>query len=147
MGICLDLSRECAILMESFYSNLWDWQFMSDAMLKQLSGFQKYEMVRIRMQHIVKLCQFQYGQYGSNVPLLPPIWNSQYNKELLVDGVLGNRIPSDVAKEDDDEKEKGFTLDGMEWSEWTIRKRDVVHDFLEENYVRILWLLPIEHRK
>ena len=46
--IGLDLSRECAILMERFYANLWDWQFMSDALLKQLNGFQKYEIVRIR---------------------------------------------------------------------------------------------------
>ena len=82
-----------------------------------------------RMQHIVKLCQFQYGQYGSNVPLLPPIWNSQYNKELLVDGVLGNKIPSDDAKEEDDQKEKRFTLDGIEWSEATIRYLTQQHSY------------------
>lgn len=85
------------------------------------------------MQHILKLCQFQYGQYGSNVPLLPPLWKSQFDGEVVIDEMLRST--------------KGLHLDGLEWSESTIRKRDLLHDFLDENFVRKLWTLPIEHRK
>ena len=84
--INLNLENECNILMNNFYSNIWDWQFITNDILKKLNAYQRYEIVRIRMQHIIKLCQYQYGQ--QNIPLLPPIWNSQYNSNLLLHQIL-----------------------------------------------------------
>ena len=82
----LNLENECNILLNNFYSNIWDWQFITNDILKKLNAYQRYEIVRIRMQHIIKLCQYQYGQ--QNIPLLPPIWNSQYNSNLLLHQIL-----------------------------------------------------------
>eukprot|EP01084_Bolivina_argentea_P033976 62845_1 len=136
--INLNLEKECNILMNNFYSNIWDWQFINNNILiNELNGYNKYEIVRIRMQHMIKLCQYQYGP--QNIPILPPIWKSQFNENLIIHKILqcdnGNN-QSDC-----------FHFDGLNWNEFTKKKIKIVTKYLDNNFVRKLQFLPIQHRK
>ena len=145
--INLSLINECNILMNNFYSNIWDWQFITNEILLQLNAYQRYEIVRIRMQHIIKLCQYQYGQ--QNIPLLPPIWNSQYNANLLIHRILPQTDDEKQIKQNQQQTYTNyhqFRFDGLDFNENTKSKIKILVQYLDKNFVRKIQFLPIQHR-
>eukprot|EP01083_Nonionella_stella_P301742 1036886_1 len=136
--VSLDLSSECDVLMNDFYSNVWDWQFIPSAILGELVAYHKYEIVRIRMHHMMKLCQYQYGQ--QHIPLLPPIWNSKYNSSLSIQQLFAMDC-------DEESSDSDFHFDGVQWNQITQRQINIVCQYLDANLVRKIQFLPIQHRK
>eukprot|EP01083_Nonionella_stella_P109957 321316_1 len=47
-----ELDEDCALMMNTFYSNLWDWFFISRDFWTSLPYYNAFEIVRIRVQDI-----------------------------------------------------------------------------------------------
>jgi len=129
-----ELSADCDLLMNNFYSNLWDWFFITDQFWETLPYYDSFEIVRIRIYELMEECVEKYNiNENKTIPTFPELWLKRYDGKLSIEQVLfgGNK--------------KLFSFDGVDWNETTMNKIKLIHEYLNKNYVGKLHLVAEEH--
>eukprot|EP01084_Bolivina_argentea_P110627 197486_1 len=131
-----ELKEDCDVLMNNFYSNLWDWFFIPNELWKKLPYFNKYHVVRNRIEELMKLCMEKYNMNkNKTIPTLPELWLNKYNKNLSVEQILFGRNKNE------------FMFDGLNWNEYTTKNIKLIHEYFNKNYVGKLQFVAREHSK
>eukprot|EP01084_Bolivina_argentea_P059447 108566_1 len=133
-----ELSQDVDILMNHFYSNLWDLLFVPDQCWQSMPYYHKYQIVRIRVHDLLKQCQEKYNLNPKMLnPKLPTPWGTQYNGMESVEFILFNS----------GKKKDKFSLYGTDWSKSTQKAVKCINEYLTKNMVKKIQFLPNEHCK
>eukprot|EP01083_Nonionella_stella_P107324 310704_1 len=131
-----ELDEDCELMMNNFYSNLWDWFFIPRDFWTSLPYYNAFETVRIRVQDIMKECEVKYKiNKDKTMPTLPDEWSHKYDPNLSIQQVLcgGNN--------------KQFMFDGLDWSQHTVKHIELIQAYMHKNYIGKLQFVCQEHAK
>eukprot|EP01083_Nonionella_stella_P188595 695489_1 len=131
-----ELDEDCELMMNNFYSNLWDWFFIPRDFWTSLPYYNAFEIVRIRVRDIMKECEDKYKiNKNKTMPTLPDEWVQKYDPKLSTEQLLcgGNN--------------KQFMFDGLDWSQDTAKHIELIQAYMHKNYIGKLQLICREHAK
>eukprot|EP01084_Bolivina_argentea_P089517 161524_1 len=126
------LTEDVNILMTSFYANLWDLFFVSNEIWKSLPNYNRYEVLRIRMNHLFTECIKSNNMNGKR-PTLPEHWKQQFDETQNVKQILTAS------------RSKKFHFDKLDWNQSTIKTVNLLIDYLDKNLIKKLKYLPLDH--
>ena len=150
LGITSDiLYEDCNQLMQNFYSHVWDWSFIPKSIWNQLPYYSKYEIIRIRVNDLMKYSQIKNNNNNDDkkemiyLPLLPMEWINEYHPDLTIEQYL---IGKDNNKQRFKWKKNQYRLYGVDWNDNTKYQTQAMYKFLDENMVKKIHVLPNQHR-